>query len=270
MGKWLRDIWSEVIVAGVLAVMASMIGFLQNADPLIIAIISFAVILITFRIIYYFQEKKLKIRLGIERERWNKLREERIRLRKPYENRLEISSLLSQMHDQAILFTKRQLQENITKTKWEKIFKDVRRVIPKLTIISMFFLPRLQWLGKSKRVQRMMMSFVLDITGILRTHGYGSLQAESEEIYSGLYNSVKIYEDGLPPKICKEIEGNIMLSKMLSTLQIFDPSQPFIRKLNINPSFVNKFQFLLPTAHMMLSQSRGNIHEAIERWLTGE
>jgi hypothetical protein len=67
MGKWVTDIWAEIITAGVLAAMTSIIGIIQDTNPLIIASISFAVILISFRIIYHYQEKKLKIRLNIER-----------------------------------------------------------------------------------------------------------------------------------------------------------------------------------------------------------
>ncbi len=137
MGRFFRDIWTEVVAAGVLAAMSSIIGIVQDTPPITIAIISFVVILVAFRISYYFQDRKLKARLGIEKERWNRVREEKLRLRQPYENRLEITKLLSQMHDKSVEYTQEQLQKNITKKKWEIIARSTTKVIPKLTIITM-------------------------------------------------------------------------------------------------------------------------------------
>ena len=49
---------------GVLAAMTSIIGVLQDADPILVAVIAFVVILIALRITYYFQEKRPKPQIG--------------------------------------------------------------------------------------------------------------------------------------------------------------------------------------------------------------
>lgn len=211
----------------------------------------------------------MKIRLGIERERWNKVREEKARLRKPYEDRLQISKLLADMNERAIIYTKEQLNTNITKKQWESIAKDVGKVIPKHLILLMLILPRFQTLAKNKLATRFLTAFLIDITGVLNNHGYGSLEAEKDATYSQYLKQVRDYEIGLPANICSAIEGNILTSKMFSTLQVFEPSQPAFRKLDINPAYVNKVQYLLPTIQIMSGKSVGNIHESIENWLTG-
>ena len=64
MGRLFRDIWVEVIAAGGLAAMTILIGKLQEADPLLLAIVTFVVLLIAFRVIYHLQEKRLKKRIS--------------------------------------------------------------------------------------------------------------------------------------------------------------------------------------------------------------
>jgi len=198
MGRVFRDIQAEVIAAGVLAVMINLITIIQNTSPILIAVISFIVILMAFRVTYYFQEKKLKQRLGIERERWNKIREEKIRLRKPYENRLNITKLLAEMHEQSVLYTQSQLSQNIPKKTWETVAKKTAKVIPKLTIFTMLQTPRFQWLAKQASIRRMISAFLLDMAGVLNSVGLGSLNITNEEKYLTVYNQVKDLENALP------------------------------------------------------------------------
>lgn len=270
MGKIFRDIWTEVIAAGVLAAMTTIIGVIQNTEPVIVAIIAFVIILVVFRVIYYFQEKRINKHLGIERERWNRVREEKIRIRKTYENRLEISKYLTRMNESVIEFNQDQLNNNISKKKWEQIAKDIGRVIPKHSVFLMLILPRIQSITNKKFAMRFITIFLVDITGVLNKHGLGSLEAEKNGEYAGYLKQVRDSEVGLPAKICSDIEANILLSKLFGSLLIFDVSQSAFRKIEINPNYANKFQYLLPTLQIMSSKGIGNIHESIEKWLMGD
>lgn len=86
-GQVSGDIWAGIIAEGGLAAMTILIGKLQEVDPLLLAVVTFVVFVIVSRVIYHLQEKKLKKRLNIERGRWNKIREERIKLRQQYLDR---------------------------------------------------------------------------------------------------------------------------------------------------------------------------------------
>jgi hypothetical protein len=211
-----------------------------------------------------------KLKKPVDLQKWNKIREEKIRLRKPYENRLGISEILLKMEQLVWQYTAKQLEEQIPKKIWKDISDDVKVMVTKPKVLTLLLLPKLPGLAKKLNATKLIVPFLLDVTAVLKRHGYGSLEVENDTEYKALHDKVKNLEVGLPAKICEAIESDVVISQMMSSMQIFEPSQSAFKNMDFDPQFINKFQYLLPTTHMMLSKSHGNIHSMIEKWLTGD
>jgi len=269
MGRLFRDIWVEVIAAGGLAAMTILIGKLQEADPLLLAIVTFVVLLIAFRVIYHLQEKRLKKRLDIEREHWNKIREERIKLRQQYSNRTIIPELLHKMSEHV-----REVMEKTSITVDESMEDDFREILQiKGTLdIDLSSKNAKKILGKFPSVREykdpthQMRALVMSVYQVLTAHGKGArFLLENDEEYQQLDKEVKELLVGLPQSIHIKKDGYTQLVNAYYSLAAVDFS-----KMQLPQLFYLYQPFMKDVVVTELSIMRAGISSSIERFLLGE
>jgi hypothetical protein len=275
MGRWFRDIQVEIIAAGVLAAMTILIGKLQGVDPLLLAIATFAVLLIAFRVVYHLQEKRLKKRLNIEGERWNKTREERIRLRQSYSDRRIIPELLYKMGEIARELTEANPLEPVTTDNNEDMMGDFRELtqmkdtrgvrLDKTTDVKKLA-ANFRLLRKYKNPAHQTRALVLSLYQVLTVHGQGAkFLVENNERYLELDKQIEELLIGLPQTIHNKKDSYTQLANAYYTIAAIDFS-----KIEL-PRLVRLSQPFLQTAVVSeLSAIRADISSTIERFLLGE
>ena len=274
MGRFFRDIQAEIVAAGVLAAMTILIGKLQEVEPLILALITFVVLLIAFRIIYHLQEKKLKKRLNIDRERWNKIREERIKLRTQYSDRIIIPELLYKMGEIAKKLTEENPLEPVT-TDDEDMMSDFRELTEMKHAKGMRLdkamdvkkvLANFGNLRKYKNPAHKTRALVFSLYQVLTVHGEGAkFLVENNEEYCNLDKQVEELLIGLPQAIHNKKDSYTQLANAYYTIAAIDFS-----KIEL-PKLVRLSQPFLGTAVVSeLSAIRADISSSIERFLLGE
>lgn len=270
MGRFFRDIWTEVIAAGVLAAMSSIIGFIQDTPPITIAIISFVVILVVFRISYYFQARKLKARMGIEKERWNRIREEKIKARQIYANRNELPKMLYELNQ---CNTEVIAKQKISKKKALPIAKAffLRCINLRLIWAIFYFLfPFVMRRLSPQYAEKATIEYAITFNSVLKDFNLGSLSIMKDPVYLKQYNQIKEYEVGLPPKLVGQVTGYILLSSALNSLMLLQEDSPLWQHIR----FVNRVKSYLPYMSLSIdsrmSKLSGDISKSIENFLTGE
>lgn len=270
MGRFFKDIWAEVIAAGVLAAMSIIIGIIQDTDPIIIALIAFVIILISFRVIYYFQEKKLKSRLGIEKERWSKLREEKIKARQIYANRNELPKMLYELNQcNAEVIAKQKISNEQARPIAKAFF--LRCINLRLIWVTFYFLfPFIMRSLSPRYAEKVTIEYLMTFNSVLKDFELGSLSIMRDPIYLKQYSQIKEYEVGLPPKIVEQITGYILLSSALNTFVLFQEDSGLWQHIK----FVNRVKSYLPyisiSIDSRMSKLSGDISKGIESFLTGE
>jgi len=270
MGIFRREIPTEIIAAGVLAAMTLIIGTIQDANPIIVAVIAFVVIFIAFRVIYYLQKRNLKKQLGIEDEQWNRVREEKQKYRTRFEDCKLISNELLAIHETVQLIMVKQLLDGIDTETWKKFTRQFEQLIirrPSWILFAIIY--RIPLLKKLLNPQRFAIILLVDITGIFNRLQLGGLQLDKNPNFIELTNKVRKYQIGLPPETVKKIEAYINLNKISSCLLLFDISQDKFGNLPINPSIVNSLQFAKSSIDIDMSKQRAHIASDIECFMTG-
>jgi hypothetical protein len=269
MGRFFRDIWAQVIAAGVLAAMTILIGKLQEIDPLLLAIGTFIVLLIAFRIVYHLQERKLVKRLNIEKERWDRIREERIRVRQQYSNRTIIPDLLYQMGERV-----RELMEKTPLVLADDMADDFREIM-QLRVPMTIKLNRAdakQLLAKFPSVRHLKdptqrrRALVMSTYQVLTAHGQGAkFVVEKDEEYQRLDKQVEELLVGLPRSIHIKKGGYGQLVNAYYTLAAVDYSKGELPRL-----FRLYEPFMKAVIVTELSTMRAEISSLIEQFLIGE
>jgi hypothetical protein len=272
MEKFFRDIWVEALAAGVLAAMTALIGKLQEIDPLIIAGVSFLIYLSVFRLIYHLQERKLKKRLNIERERWDKIREKRIKLRLKYSSSTRVPKLLYEMSEKV-----RELMEKnpIVMTDDNESMTDDLKAIMQLKDVKSFeldtadtkkLLARFPSVKGYKDPIHQMRALVMSVYQVLTAHEVGAkFLVEKEEEYQRLDKEVEELLVGLPQSIHVKKDGYTQLVNAYYSLAAIDFGNTEL------PQLFRLYQpFMKDVVVTELSTMRAGISSSIERFLTGE
>ena len=274
MGKFFRDIWSEVIAAGVLASMTILISKLQGIDPLLLAIVTFVVLLIAFRVIYYLQERKLKKRLNIEKGRWSQVREKRIKLRLRYSNCTRIPDLLYKMSERVRELMEKNPMELVIADYDEGIVDDFREIMQvkdvkriKLdTTDTKKLLAKFPILKKYKDPTHQARALVISLYQVLTAHGEGAkFLVDADDDYQQLAKQVEELLVGLPQSIHVKKDSHTQLANAYYTIMAidFDKSE--------QPKLFRLYQPFLKTAIVSeLSTMRADILSSIEKFLVGE
>jgi hypothetical protein len=269
MDRFFRDILVDVIAAGVVAAMTILISKLQGVDPFLLAIITFVVLLIAFRITYHLQEKKLKKRLNIERERWDKIREERIKFRQQYSNRTMIPDLLYKMGERV-----RELMEKTPLLLADDMvddFKEIMQLRVPMTIklnrtdakklLAKF--PSVRHLKDPIQQRR---ALTMSVYQVLTAHGQGAkFVVEKDEEYQRLDKQVEELLVGLPRSIHIKKGGYAQLVNAYYTLAAVDYSKGELPRL-----FHLYEPFMKAVIVTELSTMRAEISSIIEQFLIGE
>lgn len=99
MGQWIRDFWVQWVLLGVVAVIGTWVSYIRELDPILLGLIWFTLLIIITQIVTKWQEKKIIKRLNVQKERWGRLQEERMKLGESHRRCLEIPKLLSELND---------------------------------------------------------------------------------------------------------------------------------------------------------------------------
>lgn len=275
MPRLFRDVWAEVIAAGVLAAMTSIIGIIQDANPIIVAIIAFVIILLVFRVMYYFQERKLKSRLGIEKERWNKLREEKIRQRQIYTERKQIilDTLLKMDKYLAGVIEK----QDVSASQFVRAFKKVWRG----RLLSLFTGTFTFMRGNQRRFLNYKMKLTIDmlarINTAFRDYNLGTLVAINKPAYKSMDEQIRELENGFSLKVINDINQTILYTQTISCMGLIKLDRPFWSRIKINTmneSAILTFKTALSNTQWqianILDNARGQVAEDIDKYLLGE
>lgn len=274
MGKWLRELWAELFAAGVLSVINTVASYLHALPPIITFAIWFVIILIAFRIMAKYQEKRLKHRLQIDRERWNKLREEKIKLRQQYSNRMIIPDLLYKMservrklmEDNPMILVTNDFDESITADFKELMqAKHIKKIeLNKTDMLKT--LTRFPALRKYKNPVHQVRALAISLYQVFASHGEGAMPlVEKDHDYQQLNKKIEKYLVGLPQSIHVKKDSHIQLANAYYTIMAIDFS-----KVDL-PALVRLSQPLFGTGvESELSAIRADISSSIEKFLTGD
>jgi hypothetical protein len=269
MGRFFRDILVDAIAAGVVAAMTILIGKLQGVDPVLLAIVTFIVLLVAFRIVYHLQEKKLKKRLNLDRERWDKVRDERVKLRQQYSNRTAIPDLLYKMSERV-----RGLMENTSITADENMEEDFRQILQLKGRLEVDLkagdakkiLEKFPSVKGYKDPIHQMRALVMSVYQVLTAHRKGArFIVEQDGEYQQLDRQIRELLVGLPQSIHVKKDGYTQLVNAYYSLAAVDFSNMEL------PQIFRLYQpFMKDVVVTELATIRAGISSSIEKFLLGE
>lgn len=197
MGRLFRDLQSEIIVGGILAGMSYTVGFIQDIDPVIFAVIVFVVLITAFRIVYYFQNRKIAKRLNIGKERWNKIREEKINYRARFEDCKLISNELLTMHEMVKQVITKQLSEGVDKEKGDEFIGQLKKIIVRRpSILLLAYIYKIPLAKRLLKVKSFTTIILTDMTGVLNQLQLGGLQLKQNPDFIELTSKIKSHQTG--------------------------------------------------------------------------
>lgn len=271
-----RDFLLELLIAVVVGGVNTVLIILQQLPPLylflIITAITFAIILGTVK----WYEKRLKKRLGIEQQRWDKIRKEKIRLRQPYANRTEIPKLLFDMFECSSRLVEAHASQDDFSDKLLRIANKLdsagflssnspflRRLASIKSLKNPFGVPTN--IPKLKQIEPGIINFLLGMQGAMKIENIGALQvSESDTEYQKLLSRVHKLQIGLPSKINTKINGHVQIASSMTNLSYFDlyPS--------VSPGISIALPYLKPNIYNYIFGLNSEISTLIEKFLLGD
>jgi hypothetical protein len=257
-----------MVGAVIIGVANATAGKISTLEPIYIFLIWFGISFIIILGIIRWQESRLKKHLGLTQERWNKLREERMKHRQIYANRVNIPKMLLELQEYTISEVSKQ---QVTHEEAVAISKELFRETNKLAL-----LPALIWyvmplsLQRRIKMQVFFAQALLNWSAILKRHNLGTMVVVEQKAYQDLNQQIANCKVGLPAKTTAKIDGCIIMSDLLSSTVLFTTSRDFEEMLQSLGRVRNTLPYLVKGIDMGAGKLRSQVSEEIEKFLLGE
>jgi hypothetical protein len=230
---------------------------------------AFLFIIISFWAFHKVRLERDQARKEKSQQETNKVRDEKLRVRQVYANRIDIPQMLLEMDS---YLTKQMDMQKIS-------LKDIRLAMKRarwsfLTRFPLFllYLSPITRRFFHKAPVNAVIGFSESLNAILKDYGVGTLVITSKEGYKELYDKIVEREIGLPPITASKINQAIALSNTLNCLRIFSPNRSYwksIKSRKPNALVVSLYSLSLLLNNVM-STLRSQISFDIEKFLIGE
>jgi hypothetical protein len=205
------------------------VGWFHGIGAIWTGVIWFAISFVIIMAITQWQENRLKKHLGLAQERWNKLREERMKYRQIYADRVNVSKVLLQLQQYTINEVEKQ---QVSPEDAKCIPAELLKATNKLALV-----PALIWyfapmsLKRFIKIKGFLAQALLNWNAVLKRHNLGAMVVIEQKPYKDLYQQIIDYKVGLPRKTVAKIEMCIMMSDLLSSTVLLTTSKVFADQL---------------------------------------
>ncbi|MBF8265372.1 MAG: hypothetical protein HW384_1236, partial [Dehalococcoidia bacterium] len=224
--RWLDWIGGALVGGVIIGFANATITWFRQLEPIHVFAIWFVIAFVIIVGITKWQEERLKRLLKTKEDRWNRVREERTKLRQVYANRTELPKLLNELHQCNIEIVGKQ---KISKKQAQPLAKAffLRCINLKLLwSVFYFFVPFFRkWFPSY--TEKTTVEYAMTFNAVLKDFKLGSLSIMSSPVYLSKYHQIREYEIGLPSKLIDRITGYIVLSNALSSLMLMREGSGF-------------------------------------------
>lgn len=264
---WIKDLWLALLFAVAAAMIDAFVGYFRTLPSIIAFFIWFSVFFLAFALFTFAQKKILRRHLQIDKERWNKIREETIKQRRTHNKAKQLPAKLYELHKLSVSYMK---SLRISKKNWDALEPDFKKIIGpiRLGLASLVLKLPMPIIARIRPVQNFVYKIIFDLDSCLKGAGIETLNDNPK--YSELYAEINEIRSGLPDPIFSKVTAYILWANMLDMIYIFNASQPFMKKVQVSTKTKNMLPYLTLAVDTQLGKLNGQLTHDIERFLLGD